>query len=256
MIRMPPRRHGFTLIELLIVVSIIAVLVALLMPALTWARASARQMSCGNNLRQIAMASVAYADDNNDNVPPNLMRDRDLFMCVAFNELLRRYLEDANMKVAAATGSKADGVFRCPAAEARCSRGDQTTYGKNIRTGFVNLSMYPNDRGWWENDWLMIKMSSIRRPSDLILCADSLFDGYDAYHRELSGWGESPDYNLSFRHRGKVVMALCDGHVDIRTKAQMPYLLETRNSPAFLDPFMDPSTSTSIYNSTWHPYAR
>src|SRR5262245_12827267 len=62
-------RGGFNLMELLVVISIISLLATLLLPALTKAKEQGRSSICKNNMRQLSLAMVLYADDNNDYLP-------------------------------------------------------------------------------------------------------------------------------------------------------------------------------------------
>ncbi len=112
------RKPAFTLIELLVVISIIALLVGILLPALGSARHAAQDTACKSNERQGAMAVVMYTEDQYDHRCPPMRQ-------AAPN----RYWSDRLNTYLASEGKTAFGAdyLRCPAQEEDCFR----TYGVN-----------------------------------------------------------------------------------------------------------------------------
>ena len=86
-IKRKTRCGGFTLIELLVVIVIIAILAAMLLPALSKAKAKAQTVGCLNNLKQLTLCWISYYGDNNDSLVPNYSESTNAWIAGEVNSL-------------------------------------------------------------------------------------------------------------------------------------------------------------------------
>lgn len=90
-------KQGFTLIELLVVIAIIAILAAMLMPALQQARERAKTSTCANNLKGLSNIMTFYTDDNKGYLPYPVGRDRNqLFRCWPYALMGKKYIPSSH----------------------------------------------------------------------------------------------------------------------------------------------------------------
>lgn len=159
-------RRGFTLVELLVVVAIMSAMIAMLLPSLRDAQEQARTVVCAANQRSLIMASIMYATDNAERLPPFAQADYaanhapywDLYLCL--------YLKFANKSTKPNTYIYTTSVFACPSI---CEGWRHTPDG--TRTYRMSASV-----GGWANGQGVVPempMTSFRRVSDLVVFCES-----------------------------------------------------------------------------------
>jgi len=226
---------GFTLIELLVVIAIIAVLAALLLPAVSNSKEQGYSIRCMNNSRQLGLAWIMYADDHDGKLAPNCSGSRSgsdefspswaggwLDFSGSFDNINVAYLVDSTYRNGAKLGPYVQNptVYRCPA-----DRSQARIYGKNYnRVRTYSMNSYVNGIGWHRplGDWQRTQWTTFRRYSDIVRPApshlwlmmdereDSINDGYFSFD---VGEGKIVDYPGSY-HGGSANINFADGHTE------------------------------------------
>jgi len=238
------KHKAFTLIELLVVIALIAILMAILMPALSLARDQGRKMKCAGNLRSLALANSVYAANNDDwAVPCRFITPQGTTQWTS-NDAFRKYIgyEGTDPGLSSVQTPKR---YRCPSDRQKAylhayNVEQGTTTGTLVSYGFNIEDFYPSiGSPSWDATMLMAvlgyKMTTIQQPAMKMQFNEaqdwwSKWKGADYIH----GWdvlGQMGTVNqykqvgcggpTMYRHNESANLAFYDGHVETRHKSKV-----------------------------------
>lgn len=216
---MRSERRGFTLIELLVVISIIALLISILLPALASARRSAKAISCASNVRQLAVANTAYATDHKERYVYGMgpmQGGADLRRWHGSRTSASDSFDPTQGPLWDYFGD--DELKQCPAFEHYASTFEAGNGGYGYNRAYVGVDKL--------DEWFSERGAAthwFRNPTDTVMFADaamlvksgsgsSLIE-YSFVEPPQHSWGDA-DPTIHFRHDGGANVAWLDGHVD------------------------------------------
>ncbi len=199
LLQRPARQTAFTLIELLIVIAIIAILAALLLPALGRAKELAKSIQCRNQMRQIGLATRLYADDNSD-LFPRSQHSAFASRQLVWERALAPWLGGRNTDTVTLT-NLLNGIYHCPSDTKPAPR---LSYGLNV---YFELEA---DAGFAACH----TVSKVPKPTTTIAFTE-LAETNPSDHVMPQDWTstlDAADDVASTRHRQKSNFAFVDGH--------------------------------------------
>ena len=229
-----PSSPGFTLVELLVVISVIALLAGLLLPALAGAKERAKATACANNLGQLGKALAMYVGDSRcypgtrggpiHPDSPGLTKPGNTNMpWILWNERLQPYVANA------------PGVFRCPAHQPSVHPGGFWTnfsygynaYGSGLKGPFQNLGLgrvAPPDDLQRDSPMLEVREVAVRVPADMIALVDLADHGPGLLTAAVLVGDQF--FGPAERHSRGANALFCDGHLEWRPIAKWNELTE------------------------------